>query len=43
MKHLHLSNTFIPVHRRDLKYEEINMVLDSHMFLKQKQDGDSKG
>ena len=38
MKHLHLRNTFIPVHSRDLTYEELQMVWKSHRFLKQKQD-----
>ena len=43
MKQFHLSNTLIPMHRRDLTYEENNMVLESHMFLKQKIYGNIKG
>ena len=43
MKQLHLRNTFIPMHRRDLKYEELQMVLESHTFLTHKQDGKIEG
>ena len=42
MKHLHLRKTFISMHRRDLTYEELQMVLESHMFLKHKRDGKTK-
>ena len=31
------------MNRRDLTYEENNMVLESHMFLKQKIYGNIKG
>ena len=34
MKHIHLRNTLIPMHRCEMTYEELQMVLDSHMFLK---------
>ena len=34
MNQLHPSNTFIPMHRRDLIYEERQMVLELHMILK---------
>ena len=40
---LHLRNTFIPMHRRDLTYEERQMELELYIFLKQKQDGNTKG
>ena len=43
MEQLHLRNTLIPIHRRDLKYEELQMVLESHMFLNKKRDGKIKG
>ena len=43
MKQLHLRNTFIPMYRHDLTYEEGQMVLESHMLLKKKQDGKIKG
>ena len=34
MKQLHLGNTSIPMHRSDLKYEELQMLLELHMLLK---------
>ena len=37
MNQLYLYKIFIPMHRCDLTYEELQMVLESHMFLKQKQ------
>ena len=43
MKQLHLRNTFIPMHRRDLTYEERRVELELHMFLKQKRYGNIKG
>ena len=43
MKQLHLSNTFIPMHRRGMTYEKLQIVLESHMFLKQKRDNKIKG
>ena len=43
MKQIHLRNTFITIHRRDLTYEVCQMVLESHMFLKNKRDSKIKG
>ena len=43
MKQLHLRNNFIPMYRRDLTYEERQMVWESHMLLKKKRDGKIKG
>ena len=43
MKQLHLRNTFTPIHRHYLTYEERQMVLESHMFPKKKQHGNIKG
>ena len=40
---LHLSNTFIPMCRRDMIYEELQMVLELYMFLKKKGGGKIKG
>ena len=42
MKQPNLSNTFITMHWQDLTHEEWQMVLESHMFLKEKQDGKIK-
>jgi hypothetical protein len=36
MKQLHFRNTFKPWHWRDLSYTQRQMVLESHMFLKEK-------
>ena len=38
MKQLKLGNAFIPMHRRDLTYEECQMLLELHMFFKRKRD-----
>ena len=43
MNQLHLSNAFIPMHRRDIMYEEYQMVLESYMFLNQNWSGKIKG
>ena len=43
MKQLHLRNTFIPMYRRDMTYEECHIVLESHMLLNKKRDGKIKG
>ena len=43
MDQLHLINTSIPMHRHDMTYEEWQMVLESHMFLKDKQDEKKQG
>jgi len=42
MKQLHLRNTFKPWHWKDLTHEQKQMVLESHMFLKEKRDGTTK-
>jgi hypothetical protein len=43
MKQLHLRNTFKPKHWRELSQVQRQMVLESHIFLKQKCDGKIKG
>ena len=43
MKQLHIRNTFITVHRRDMKYKGRQKVLEPHVFIKQKLDGKIKG
>ena len=43
MKQLHLRITFIPTHRCNLTYKKRQVVLELHMFLKQKKDGNIKG
>ena len=43
MKQLHLRNTFKPKHWSELTQIQRQMVLESHMFLKEKRDGKIKG
>jgi hypothetical protein len=43
MKQLHFRNTFKPLHWRDLTETQHQTVLESHMFLKEKRDGQIKG
>jgi hypothetical protein len=43
MKQLHFWNTFKPKHWNELSKTQHQMVLESHMFLKEKQDGSLKG
>jgi hypothetical protein len=43
MKKLHLSKTFKPNNWRELSKAQRQTVLESHMFLKLKQDGNIKG
>jgi hypothetical protein len=43
MKQLHLHNTFKPKHWRELSKAQRQTVLESHMSLKLKQDGNIKG
>jgi hypothetical protein len=43
MKQLHFRNTFKPKHWRELSQVQRQTVFDSHMFLKQKRDGNIKG
>jgi hypothetical protein len=43
MKQLHFHNTFKPKHWSKLSKTQCQTVLESHMFLKEKQDGSLKG
>jgi hypothetical protein len=43
MKQLHFCNTFKPKHWSELSKTQHQMVLELHMFLKEKQDGSLKG
>jgi hypothetical protein len=43
MKQLHLRKTFKPKHWRELSEAQCQTVLESHMFLKLKRDGNIKG
>ena len=43
MKQLHFRDTFKPMHWKQLSYTQRQMVLESHMFLKEKRDGKIKG
>ena len=43
MKHIHLRDTFDPQYRHELSTKEKSEVLESHMFLKLKRDGNIKG
>jgi hypothetical protein len=43
MKQLHFRNTFKPKHWSELSKIQCQMVLESHMFLKEKRDGSLKG
>jgi len=43
MKQLHFRDTFTPMHWGDLTKLQRDMVLESHMFLKEKRTGDIKG
>jgi hypothetical protein len=43
MKQLHLQKTFKPKHWRELSASQHQIVLESHMFLKDKRDGKVKG
>jgi hypothetical protein len=43
MKQLHLHKTFKPKHSRELSKAQRQTVLESHMFLKLKRDGNIKG
>ena len=43
MKQLHFRDTFRPRHMKDLTEKERKEMLESHMFLKQKRDGNVKG
>jgi hypothetical protein len=43
MKQLHFRNTFKPKHWNKLSKTQHQMMLESHMFLKEKRDGSLKG
>jgi hypothetical protein len=43
MKQLHFRNTFKPKHWSDLSKTQHQMVLELHLFLKEKRDGSLKG
>jgi hypothetical protein len=43
MKQLHFRNTFKPKHWRELSQVQRQTLLESHMFIKQKQDENIKG
>jgi hypothetical protein len=43
MKQLHFRNTFKPMHWKELTDTQRQIVLESHMFLKEKRDGKIKG
>jgi hypothetical protein len=43
MKQLHFQKTFKPKHWNELSETQHQTVLESHMFLKEKQDGSLKG
>jgi hypothetical protein len=43
MKQLHFRDTFKPMHWKELSPIQRQMVLESHMFLKEKRDGKIKG
>ena len=42
MKQLHMRETFRPMHWSELSQSQRQMVLESHMFLKEKRDGKIK-
>jgi hypothetical protein len=42
MNQLHFRNNFKPKHWRELSQVQRQTVLESHIFLKQKQDGNIK-
>jgi hypothetical protein len=43
MKQLHMRDTFKPMRWRELSHTQRQMVLESHMFLKEKRNGKTKG
>ena len=43
MKQLHMRDTFIPKHYKDLDVVQRKSILESRMFLKEKKNGDIKG
>ena len=43
MKQLHLRKTFKPKHWWELSHTQRQIVLESHIFLKEKRDGKIKG
>ena len=43
MKQLHLRDTFSPKHANELTHLQRQMILESHLFLKEKRSGEIKG
>ena len=43
MKQLHMRDTFITKHYKDLDVVQRKSILESHMFLKENKNGDIKG
>ena len=39
MKQLHMRDTFLPLHLKNMSYEERKQTLESQMFLKKKRGG----
>ena len=38
MKQIHMRDTFLPLHWKNMLYDQIKHTLESHMFLKEKID-----
>jgi len=43
MKQLHLRDTFRPKHKHELTHLQRQLILESHLFLKEKRTGEIKG
>jgi len=43
MKQLHLRDTFRPKHMHELTHFQRQLILESHLFLKEKRTGEIKG
>ena len=43
MKQLHMRDSFIPKHYKDLEVVQRKSILESHLFLKENKNGDIKG
>ena len=43
MKQPQMRGTFIPLHRKDLTEEHNNIILEFHLFFKEKRNGTLKG
>ena len=42
-KQLHMRETFLPIHCKNMSYEQRNQTLESHLYLKQNRDITIKG